>query len=76
MYSHVCHRVCPQNGVVTMDICASRSCIEEKVAASRTCRSQDMREACMGRPIRVLRGGQHRQPRHRTLKERDKLCSR
>jgi len=39
---------------------------ESCFAAARTCHSQDMREACMGRPICVRRGGQNRQPRHRT----------
>lgn len=42
---------------------------ESCFVAARTCHSQDMREACMGRPICVRRGGQNRQRRHRTLRE-------
>jgi hypothetical protein len=43
---------------------------ESGFAGSRTCRSQDTKGACMGKPICVRQGDGHRQPRHRAQKER------
>ena len=44
---------------------------ESCFAGSRICCSQDTKEACLGRPICVPKGGRHGQPRHRARKERE-----